>query len=163
MTFVVSLREARRWKRLWPLWSPQQRGRRSSFVGLLNLGINSCVPRACCCDLCYHICSCWFSFSPKLLLGFVLDLQSGGISASKEQPQRFTLPLVSRVVSYQIHKVQFGLDWVVHVGVRTTNYLHRNFWFWSKLSEVSAVAGILIWVCVEIFRYAYSALSLDIV
>ena len=128
MAFVVALREARRWKRLRPLWSPQQRGHRSSFVGLPNLGINSCVPRAYCCwDLCYHICSCWFSFSPKLLLGFGLDLQSGDLSASKEQPQRFTLPLVSRVVSYQIHKVQFGLDWVVHVGVGTTGCLCRNF------------------------------------
>ena len=33
-----------------------------------------------------------FSFSPKLLLRFGLNLRSGDLSASKEQLQRFTLP-----------------------------------------------------------------------
>ena len=40
------------------------------------------------------------SSSPTLLLGFGLDLWSGDLSASKEQPQCVTLPLGSGVVSY---------------------------------------------------------------
>ena len=51
-----------------------------------------------------------FSFSPKFLLGFGLDLRSGDLLASKEQPQHFTLPLGNGVVSYRIHKVHFSLD-----------------------------------------------------
>ena len=37
--------------------------------------------------------------SLTLLLGFGLDLRSGDLSASKEQPQHFILPLGSGVVS----------------------------------------------------------------
>ena len=40
------------------------------------------------------------SSSPTLFLGFGLDLRSGDLSASKEQPQHFTLPLGSGVVRY---------------------------------------------------------------
>ena len=38
------------------------------------------------------------SSSPTLRLGFGLDLWSGALPASKEQPQHFILPLGSRVV-----------------------------------------------------------------
>ena len=47
------------------------------------------------------------SSSPTLLLGFGLDLQSGDLSVSNKQPQHFTLPLGSGVVSYRSHKIQF--------------------------------------------------------
>ena len=40
------------------------------------------------------------SSSLKIFLGFGLDLWSGDLLASKEQPQRVTLPLRSGVVSY---------------------------------------------------------------
>ena len=40
------------------------------------------------------------SSSPTLLLGFGLDLRSGDLPASKEQPQHFILPLGSGVVRY---------------------------------------------------------------
>jgi hypothetical protein len=56
-------------------------------------------------NLFLHICFCCLSSSPKLFLGFGLDLTSGGVSTSKDQPQRFTLPLGSGVVSYHWLKV----------------------------------------------------------
>ena len=40
------------------------------------------------------------SSSPTLLLVFGLDLRSGDLPASKEQPQHFILPLGSGVVRY---------------------------------------------------------------
>ena len=45
---------------------------------------------------------------PTLLLGFGLDLRSGDLPASKEQPQHFTLPLGSGVVRYLLLKVRFS-------------------------------------------------------
>ena len=61
-----------------------------------------------------EICAIIFVFvglssSPTLLLGFGLNLRSGDLLASKEQPQHVTLPLGSGVVSYQNHKVHFSL------------------------------------------------------
>ena len=55
-----SLREEGSWKRLRPLWSPQQRGRRNSFVGLPNLGINrvSRVLTSITCDYSIYCCGC---------------------------------------------------------------------------------------------------------
>ena len=126
MTFMVALREARRWKRLRPLWSPQQWGRRSSFVGLTNLGINPCVPRACCCwDLCYHFCFCLSLSLPNFILGFGLDLRFEGISASREWPNIFTKPLGSGVVRLFIRKVKFGTAFVVHVGIGTSDVVPK--------------------------------------
>ena len=75
-----------------------------------------------------------FSFSPKFLLGFGLDLRNGDLSASKEQPQCITLPLGSEVVSYQSHKVHFSTCSDFHVGAGTPGCLRRNF----QLSEVLA-------------------------
>ena len=116
------LREARRWKRLRPLWSPQQRGHRSSFVGLLNLEINPCVPRACCCcDLLKITCICLSLYLPNFILGFGLDLRFGGISASREWPNIYIKPLGSGVVRLFICKVKFGTAFVVHVGVGTAD------------------------------------------
>ena len=141
---MVALREARRWKRLRPLWSPQQWGRRSSIVGLPNLEINSCVPRACCCwDLCYHFCFCLSLSLPNFILGFGLDLQFGGISASRGWPNIFILPLGSGVVRLFIRKVKFGTSFVVHVGIGTSDSLCQNFWrrreFRPKLSGLPTV------------------------
>ena len=155
VTFVVALKEARRWKRLWPLWSPQQRGRRSSFVGLPNLGINPCVPRACCCwDLCYHFYSC-VSSSINIFLGFRLDLRSGDLSASKEQLQCVTLALGTGVVSYQSHKIHFSTCSTFPVGVGTSDSLRRSFWqhreFRPKLSGLLTVADKWLWVLCRIF------------
>ena len=48
------------------------------------------------------------SFSPTLLLGFGLDLRSGDLPVSKEQPQHFILPLESGVVRYLALKVHFS-------------------------------------------------------
>ena len=48
------------------------------------------------------------SSSPALLLGFGLNLWSGDLSASKEQPQHFILPLGSVVVRYLSLKVHFS-------------------------------------------------------
>ena len=50
-----------------------------------------------------------FSSPSKHLLGFGLDLRSGDLPASKEQPQHFTLLLGSGVISYQNHNVHFSL------------------------------------------------------
>ena len=49
-----------------------------------------------------------FSFSPKFLLGIGLDLRSGDLLASKEQPQCYILPLGSGVVRYLALKVHFS-------------------------------------------------------
>ena len=48
------------------------------------------------------------SYSLTLLLGFELDLRSGDLPASKEQPQHFTLSLGSGVVRYLLLKVRFS-------------------------------------------------------
>ena len=78
-------------------------------MGLPNHGINSCVPHACCCcDLCYHICSCWFVFLPNSPLRVWTRLRSGDLLVSKKQPQHFTLPLGSGVVRYLSLKVRFS-------------------------------------------------------
>ena len=50
------------------------------------------------CDIIFILVGLFFS--PTLLLGFGLDLQSGDLSASNKQPQHFTLPLGSGVVRY---------------------------------------------------------------
>jgi len=75
-----------------------------------------------------------FSFSPKFLLGFGLDLRSGDLLASKEQPQHFTLQLGSGVVRYLALKVYFSTCSDFHVGAGTPGCLRRNF----QLSEVLA-------------------------
>ena len=45
--------------------------------------------------------------SPTLLLGFGLDLWSGDLLTSKEQPKHFILPLGSGVIRYLSLKVCF--------------------------------------------------------
>ena len=85
------------------------------------------------------ICSIIFvlvglSSSPTLLLGFGLDLRSGDLSASKEQPQHFTLPLGSGVVRYLSLKVYFSTCSKFHIGAGTPGCLRQNF----RLPEVSA-------------------------
>ena len=96
------------------------------------------------------ICSVIFvlvslSSSPTLLLGFGLNLWSGDLSASKEQPQRITLPLGSGVVSYRSHKIHFSTCSTFPVGVGTSDSLRQNFgrrWeFRSKLSGLPTVAN----------------------
>ena len=67
------------------------------------------------------------SSSPTLLLGFGLDLRSGDLSASKKQPQHFTLPLESGVVRNLTLKVHFSTCSSFPVGVRTSNCLRRSF------------------------------------
>ena len=74
------------------------------------------------------------SSSPTLLLGFGLDLRSGDLVASKEQPQHFTLPLESGVVRYLSLKVHFSTCSEFHVGAETPGCLRWNF----RLPEVSA-------------------------
>ena len=95
------------------------------------------------------------SSSPKLFLGFGLNLRCGDLSASKEQSQCFTLPLGSGVVSYWIHKVHFSTCSTFPVGVRTSNSLRRNFWrrreFRPKLSGLLTVADKWLWVLYRIF------------
>ena len=85
------------------------------------------------------ICSVIFvliglSSSPTLLLGFGLDLWSGDLPSSKEEPQHFTLPLGSGVVRYLSLKVHFSTCSEFHVGARTLGCLRRNF----RLPEVPA-------------------------
>ena len=72
--------------------------------------------------------------SPTLLLGFGLDLRSGVLRASKEQPQHFILPLGSGVVRYLALKVYFSTCSEILVGVETPGCLRRNF----RLPEVPA-------------------------
>ena len=74
------------------------------------------------------------SFSPTLLLEFELDLRSGDLPASKEQPQHFTLPLGSGVVRYLSLKIYFSTCSKFHIGAGTPGCLRRNF----RLSEVLA-------------------------
>ena len=64
---------------------------------------------------------------PALLLGFGLDLQSGDLLASKEQPQHFILPLVSGVVRYLSLKVHFSTCSKILVGAGTLGCLRWNF------------------------------------
>ena len=64
---------------------------------------------------------------PTLLLGFGLDLRSGDLPASKEQPQHFILLLGSGVVRYLSLKVRFSTCSAILVGGRTPGCLHRNF------------------------------------
>ena len=85
------------------------------------------------------ICSIIFvlvglSSSPTLLLGFGLDLRSGDLLASKEQPQHFILPLGSGVVRYLSLKVRFSTCNAILVGAGTPGYLRRSF----RLPEVPA-------------------------
>ena len=68
------------------------------------------------------------SFSPTLLLGFGLDLQSGDLPASNKQTQHFTLPLGSGVVRYLALKVHFSTCSEIPVGTRTPDCLCQNFW-----------------------------------
>ena len=63
------------------------------------------------------------SSSPTLLLGFRLDLWSGDLSASKEQPQHVTLPLGSGVVSYRSHKIHFSTCSTFLVFIGTSDSL----------------------------------------
>ena len=74
------------------------------------------------------------SSSPTLLLGFGLDLRSGDLLASKEQPQHFILPLGSRIVRYLTLKVHFSTCSEILVGAGTPGCLCRNF----RLPEVPA-------------------------
>ena len=76
-----------------------------------------------------------FSFSPKFLLGFGLDLRNGDLSTSKEQPQRFTLPLESGVIRYLALKVHFSTCSDFHVGAGTPGCLHQNFWVPEVLAQ----------------------------
>ena len=104
-------------------------------MGLPNLGINL-VSRV---FVVVVICSITFvhvglSSSPTLLFGFGLDLWSGDLSASKEQPQHFILPLGSGVVKYLSLKVHFSTCSTILVGARTPGCLCRNF----RLPEVLA-------------------------
>ena len=85
------------------------------------------------------ICSIIFvlvglSSSSTLLFGFRLDLRSGDLSASKEQPQHFTLPLGSGVVRYLSLKVHFSTCSEFYIGAETPGCLRRNF----RLPEVPA-------------------------
>ena len=64
---------------------------------------------------------------PTLLLGFGLDLRSGNLSASKEQPQQFILSLGSGVVRYLALKVHFSTCSEILVGAGTPDCLCRNF------------------------------------
>ena len=77
------------------------------------------------------ICSIIFvlvglSSCPTLLLGFGLNLRSGDLSASKKQPQHFTLPLGSGVVRYLSLKVHFNTYSEILVGAGTPGCLRRN-------------------------------------
>ena len=72
---------------------------------------------------------------PALLLGFGLDLQSGDLLASKEQPQHFILPLGSAVVRYLRLKDRFSTCSAILVGVGTPGCLHRNFWLPEVLTQ----------------------------
>ena len=67
------------------------------------------------------------SSSPTLILGFGLDLWSGVLLASKEQPQHFILPLGSAVVRYLRLKDRFSTCSAILVGVGTPGYLRQNF------------------------------------
>ena len=67
------------------------------------------------------------SSSPTLLLWFGLDLWSGDLPASKEQPQHFILPLESGVVRYLALKVHFSTCSEILVGVGTPGCLCWNF------------------------------------
>ena len=66
--------------------------------------------------------------SPTLLLGFGLDLRSGDLLASKEQPQHFILPLGNGVVRYLSLKVYFSTCSEILVGAETPGCLRRKFW-----------------------------------
>ena len=72
------------------------------------------------------------SSSPTLPLGFRLNLRSGNLSASKEQPQHFILPLGSGVVRYLSLKVHFSTCSEILVGTETPGCFRRNF----RLPEV---------------------------
>ena len=67
------------------------------------------------------------SSSTTLLLGFGLDLRSGDLLASKEQPQHFILPQGSGVVRYLSLKVHFSTCSENLVGAETPGCLRRNF------------------------------------
>ena len=85
------------------------------------------------------------SSSPTFLLGFGLDLWSGDLPASKEQPQHFILPLESGVARYLALKVYFSTCSEILVGAGTPSCLRQNFRlrkFWPKLSGLSTVTDI---------------------
>jgi hypothetical protein len=71
----------------------------------VSLLLSKSLRAFCCWKFILAYLFCCLSSSPKLLLGFGLDLQSGDLSVSKDQPQRFTLPLGSGVISYHWLKV----------------------------------------------------------
>ena len=75
------------------------------------------------------------SSSPTLLLGFRLDLRSGNLSASKEQPQHFILPLGSGVVRYFALKIHFSTYSEILVGAGTPGCLHWNFRLLKVLAQ----------------------------
>ena len=125
---MVALREARRWRRLRPWWSLQQRGHRSIFVGLSILEINSCVPCACCCcDLFYHIFSYWFIFLSNSSLRVWTRSTEWWPSGVKGATQHFILPLGSGVVRYLSLKVCFSTCSAILVGAGTPDCLRQNF------------------------------------
>ena len=78
------------------------------------------------------------SSSLTLLLGFGLDLRSGDLPASKEQPQHFILPLGSGVVRYLSLKVCFSTCTAILVGAETPGCLGRNF---QQLEVPTQTAG----------------------
>ena len=85
------------------------------------------------------------SSSPTLLLGFGLDLRSGDLPASKEQPQHFILPLGSGVVRCLLLKVCFRTCSAILIGVGTpavcvgTSSCRK---FWPKLSGLPTITDI---------------------
>ena len=76
------------------------------------------------------------SSSPTLLLVFGLDLRSGDLPASKEQPQQFILPLGSGVVRHFSLKVHFSTCSAILVGAGTPGCLRRNFWLPEVPSQI---------------------------
>ena len=64
------------------------------------------------------------SSSPTLLLGFGLNLRSGDLPTSKEQPQHFILPLGSGVATPTFH---FSTCSEILIGAGTLGCLRRNF------------------------------------
>jgi hypothetical protein len=76
----------------------------------------------------------YLSSSPTPHLGFGLDLRSGDLSATKEQPQHFILPLGSGVIRYLALKVHFSTCSEILVGAGTPGCLRQNF----QLPEVPA-------------------------
>ena len=159
MTLVVALREATRWKRLRPWWSPQQRGRRNSLSGVAEPQ-DKLLCHVWLLFLRFTCITCICLYTLTSFLGFGLDLWFRGLLVSRKALNILISPLDSGVVSCGSHKVHLSTYTSFPVGVGTTDSLRRNFWqrwkFWPKLSGLSTVANKWLWVLYRIFRYAYS-------